>query len=115
MENGKLLVLFQPAELVIIFGAACGTVLIGNPPPVVVEMLKGIGGVFAPSQYKKAFHLENLYVKGRNQAPLDGGHHSGVGPPVQAASPLSSGLQSAPDSALAGRTAGPTAYHRVVE
>ena len=26
-----------------------GTVLIGNPPPVVVEMLKSIGGVFAPS------------------------------------------------------------------
>src|SRR6267154_868137 len=30
MEHGKLLVLMQPAELVIIFGAAVGTVLIGN-------------------------------------------------------------------------------------
>jgi chemotaxis protein MotA len=60
MEHGKLLVLFQPAELVIIFGAACGTVLIGNPLPVVLKMLKGIGGVFAPSRYNKAFYLENL-------------------------------------------------------
>ena len=30
MEHGKLMVLFQPAELVIIFGAAVGTVFIAN-------------------------------------------------------------------------------------
>ena len=31
MEHGKLMVLLQPAELVIIGGAAVGTVLIANP------------------------------------------------------------------------------------
>ena len=34
MEKGNLLVLMQPAELVIIGGAAVGTVLVANPPHV---------------------------------------------------------------------------------
>ena len=33
MEHGKLLVLVQPAELLIIFGSAIGTVIIANPLP----------------------------------------------------------------------------------
>ncbi len=32
IEKGNLLVLMQPSELLIIGGAAIGTVLIGNPP-----------------------------------------------------------------------------------
>lgn len=60
MEHGKLLVLMQPAELVIIFGAAVGTVLIANPPAVIVKMLKGIAGVFGSNKFTKAFYLENL-------------------------------------------------------
>src|SRR5439155_16166975 len=60
MEHGKLLVLMQPAELVIIFGAAVGTVLIANPPSVVVKMLKGVAGVFGGNKFSKAFYLENL-------------------------------------------------------
>jgi chemotaxis protein MotA len=60
MEHGKLLVLMQPAELVIIFGAAVGTVLIANPLPVVIRMMKAIGGVFGSNKFTKAFYLENL-------------------------------------------------------
>jgi chemotaxis protein MotA len=60
MEHGKLLVLMQPAELVIIFGAAVGTVLIANPLPVVIKMAKMIGGVFGSNRFTKAFYLENL-------------------------------------------------------
>jgi chemotaxis protein MotA len=60
MEHGKLMVLVQPAELVIIFGAAVGTVLIGNPLPVVIKMIKGIGAVFSSGKFTKAFYLENL-------------------------------------------------------
>jgi len=60
MEHGKLMVLVQPAELVIIFGAAVGTVLIANPLPVVVQMLKGVIGAFGSSKFSKAFYLENL-------------------------------------------------------
>ncbi|HDY70918.1 MAG TPA: flagellar motor stator protein MotA, partial [Nitrospirae bacterium] len=32
MENGNLSVLFQPAEVVIIFGAALGSLVIAAPP-----------------------------------------------------------------------------------
>src|SRR2546429_8960604 len=60
MEHGKLLVLMQPAELLIIFGAAVGTVLVANPLPVVIKMAKMIGAVFASSKFTKAFYLENL-------------------------------------------------------
>ena len=45
MEKGNLAVLIQPAELVIIGGAAAGTLLIGNPLPVVMKIFKGLIGV----------------------------------------------------------------------
>src|SRR6266849_7585919 len=60
MEHGKLMVLMQPAELVIIFGAAVGTVLVANPLPVVIKMMKMIGGVFGSSKFSKPYYLENL-------------------------------------------------------
>ena len=54
MEHGKFLVLFQPAELVIIFGAAVGTVFIANPLPTLIEIGKGLVGVFGASPFSKA-------------------------------------------------------------
>jgi chemotaxis protein MotA len=60
MEHGNLLVLMQPAELLIIGGAALGTVLIANPLPTIIRIGKGVIGVFLPSPYSKAFYLENL-------------------------------------------------------
>ncbi len=60
MEKGNLKVLVQPAELIIIGGAALGTLLIANPMPVVIKALKGILGAFAPSPYSKPFYLETL-------------------------------------------------------
>ncbi len=60
MEHGNLLVLFQPAELVIIGGAAVGTVLIANPPSVLKKILAGIAGVFRGSPFTKATFLETL-------------------------------------------------------
>jgi chemotaxis protein MotA len=60
MEHGNLLVLFQPAELVIIGGASLGTVLIANPLSTLIRMAKGIMGTFLPSHLNKAFYLENL-------------------------------------------------------
>jgi chemotaxis protein MotA len=60
MEHGKLLVLLQPSELVIIGGAAIGTVLIANP----VHTLKKIGGnllsVFRGSPFNKKKYLDSL-------------------------------------------------------
>lgn len=60
MEKGNLMVLVQPAELVTIGGAALGTLLIANPLPVVIKVIKGALGVFGSSPYNKAFYLENI-------------------------------------------------------
>jgi chemotaxis protein MotA len=60
MEKGKLLVLMQPAELVIILGAALGTVLIANPPGNLKRMAKALFSVFGKDRYNTAFYLESL-------------------------------------------------------
>jgi chemotaxis protein MotA len=60
MEHGKLMVLMQPAELIIIGGASLGTVLIANPLGTIIKMAKGAVGAFLPSRYSKGFYLENL-------------------------------------------------------
>src|ERR1035438_8491300 len=60
MEHGKIAVLMQPAELVIIGGAALGTLLVGNPLPVVIKIIKCTLGVLKPSPYAKASYLETL-------------------------------------------------------
>lgn len=60
MEHGNLKVLMQPAELVIIGGAAIGTLLIANPLPVIMAVFKGILGAFGSSKYNKNLYLETL-------------------------------------------------------
>ncbi|MET3891922.1 chemotaxis protein MotA [Bosea sp. OAE506] len=58
--GGKLLVLWQPFEFVIILGAAIGAFIIGNPGPV----LKGVPGMFGTlvkgPKYKQADYVELL-------------------------------------------------------
>ena len=51
---GNLLVLVQPAELVIIGGAAVGTVLIANPLHILKKIAGGLAGVFSGSQVHQA-------------------------------------------------------------
>jgi chemotaxis protein MotA len=60
MEHGNLKVLIQPAELVIIGGAAIGTVLVANPLHILKKMVGGIAGVFGGSKFTKATYLEAL-------------------------------------------------------
>lgn len=60
MEKGNLMVLVQPAELVIIGGAALGTVLIANPLQTVIRLFQGLLGVLKGSRCTKAFYLEQL-------------------------------------------------------
>ncbi len=60
MEKGNLMVLVQPAELVIIGGAALGTLLIANPLPVVIQIFKGILGILGGSKFTKPYYLETL-------------------------------------------------------
>ena len=60
MEHGNLKVLIQPAELVIIGGAALGTVLVANPLHILKQIIGGIAGVFTGSKFTKQRYLETL-------------------------------------------------------
>jgi chemotaxis protein MotA len=51
MEKGNIRVLLQPAELLIIGGAAIGTVLIANPSHILKKIVSGFVGVFGGSKY----------------------------------------------------------------
>jgi len=60
LSHGNLQVLVQPYELMIILGAALGTLFIANPLPVIIGVFKGALGIFKGSPYGKAFYLEQL-------------------------------------------------------
>jgi chemotaxis protein MotA len=73
LEKGILSVLLQPAELIIIGGAALGTILIANPPSVLKSIISGIVGVFKGSKFNKDLYMEtlkmfyDLFQSGRKQ------------------------------------------------
>lgn len=60
LEKGNLAVLWQPAELVIIGGAAVGSFLIANPKKVAIGSLKKIGSVFTGKTKAKDYYLSVL-------------------------------------------------------
>src|SRR2546430_789916 len=60
MEHGNMKVLLQPSELVIIGGAAIGTVLIANPLYILKAIAGGIAGAFGGSRFGKSRYLETL-------------------------------------------------------
>jgi chemotaxis protein MotA len=60
MEKGPLKVLMQPAELIIIGGAAIGTVLIANPLYVLKAIIGGVAGAFGGSKFGKDKYLETM-------------------------------------------------------
>ncbi len=60
MEHGNLKVLMQPAELIIIGGAAIGTVLIANPLHILKKMVGGLGSAFGGSKFNQAKYLETM-------------------------------------------------------
>ncbi len=62
MEKGNLLVLMQPAELIIIGGAALGTLLIANPISVVMKIVKSAMAVLSGSKYSAKYYLESLQM-----------------------------------------------------
>jgi chemotaxis protein MotA len=60
MEHGSIRVLLQPAELLIIGGAAIGTVLIANPLHILKQIAGGVGVVFKGSKITKPRYIESL-------------------------------------------------------
>lgn len=60
MEKGHILVLLQPAELLIIAGAATGTLLVANPVHILKGILGGLKGVIGGSGFTKGRYLNTL-------------------------------------------------------
>ena len=60
MAHGPFAILFQPAEVVIIGGAALGGLLIGTPLPVLKIIASKLPGVFGSSPYNKQAYLSLL-------------------------------------------------------
>jgi len=60
MEKGNLMVLVQPAELIIIGGAALGTLLIANPIHIIKSIFGNLLGILKPSPFGKKRYTETL-------------------------------------------------------
>ena len=60
MEKGQILVLVQPAELLIIAGASIGTLLVANPVHILKGILAGLMGVLSGSKFGKERYLSTL-------------------------------------------------------
>ncbi len=60
MAHGQLMVLFQPAEYIIIGGAALGSLLVGTPPKVMKDLISQIFRVIGSGTSKK--HYTQLLV-----------------------------------------------------
>jgi chemotaxis protein MotA len=60
MEHGNIMVLLQPAELIIIGGAALGTVFISNPVHTLKQMISGVLAVFGSSKYSTQRYVDSL-------------------------------------------------------
>ncbi len=60
MEKGHLAVLLQPAEVLIIGGAALGTLLTANPLHIIKQIIGSLLGVLKGSPFGKARYLSTL-------------------------------------------------------
>ena len=54
MEKGHIMVLIQPAELLILVGAATGTLLVANPVHIIRGVIAGLMGILKGSPFGKA-------------------------------------------------------------
>ena len=60
MEKGHFAVLIQPAEVLIIAGAAAGTLLAANPAHILKDIVAGLRGVLVGSKFNKQRYLSTL-------------------------------------------------------
>ena len=60
LERGNPWVLMQPAELLIVGGAAIGILLVSTPAAIIRKMGGGVRSVFRPPVYTSEFYLGNL-------------------------------------------------------
>lgn len=62
IAGGELRILWQPAELIIILGAGLGSLVVGNPKEVLMEMCQQIKGVFSFKRRGETFQRELLML-----------------------------------------------------
>lgn len=62
MGGGNLSILFQPAEMIIIFGAALGNFVISSPQKILKATLGGISNLFAGKAYTRPDYEEVLLL-----------------------------------------------------
>ena len=62
MEHGHLSVLFQPAELLIIFGSALGAFIISNPKKIIMLTIRDTLGLFSAKDITKDSYIELLLL-----------------------------------------------------
>jgi chemotaxis protein MotA len=62
MEHGNLAVLFQPAELLIIGGAALGGFLISNPLKIIKSTMGSVMGMFTNKAHSKKDYIDALML-----------------------------------------------------
>jgi len=60
MEKGHMAVLVQPAELLILVGAAIGTLLTANPMHIIKGVASGLTGILKGSPFNKTRYLSTL-------------------------------------------------------
>ncbi|MGD0548688.1 MAG: flagellar motor stator protein MotA [Terracidiphilus sp.] len=60
MEKGHMAVLIQPAELLILGGAAIGTLLMANPIHIIKSIVAGLLGILKGSPFTKTRYLSTL-------------------------------------------------------
>ena len=58
LAGGHLGPLFQPTELLIIFGAGIGAFVVGNDKKAINATVKALPGLFKGSKYTKALYME---------------------------------------------------------
>lgn len=62
MEGGNLHVLYQPAEVVIIVGAAVGSTMIGTPPKTMKNLVADLPKLLKGSSYTKEHYLSLIGI-----------------------------------------------------
>src|ERR1051326_204239 len=60
LEHGRLWVLMQPAELLIIVGGAAGILLTANPWAVIVKMMNESAAALRPCAHTRKSYLQHL-------------------------------------------------------
>lgn len=76
LHGGKLPVLWQPTEVLIIFGAAFGSFVIANPVNIIKQVIVGVMRLITGSPYNKAFYLDllsmlyDIFDKSRKQGVM---------------------------------------------